>query len=169
MAEECAFYFYDCGYCCRLLKENDRKYELESDWVKKYCWGYNYEDCPHYKNRGNMSSGSSGCYLTSACVKAMGLSDDCQELTTLRNFRDTYIRALPNGNDFITEYYNIAPHIVKAIDSLKNSKEIWESVYAELVIPCVYLINEEKRAEAFEAYQKYTKKLQKEYLKQGEV
>ena len=40
----------------------------------------------YYKsNNKNSGSGSSaGCYLTSACVEAKGLPDDCQELQTLR-------------------------------------------------------------------------------------
>ncbi len=36
MAEECEFYYYR-DYCCRLLKNNDRKYVLDSDWVHRYC------------------------------------------------------------------------------------------------------------------------------------
>ena len=43
------------------------------------------------------SSGTDGCYLTSACVMAKGLPDHCEELETLRVFRDEYLAGQPGG------------------------------------------------------------------------
>lgn len=56
------------------------------------------------------------CLLTTACVRARGLGDDCIELQTLRTFRDEYVKGLPGGQEAIREYYEIAPAIVRAID-----------------------------------------------------
>ena len=53
------------------------------------------------------------CFLTTACVEAENLSDDCYELNTLRNFRDSYVRGLPEGDAIISEYYDIAPKIIE--------------------------------------------------------
>ncbi len=50
MAEECKFYYYDKGYCCMYQKsKTEYDYEVNEDWVKKYCWNYNYDSCPYYK------------------------------------------------------------------------------------------------------------------------
>ena len=57
----------------------------------------------------------SNCFLTTACTLHAGLPDDCEELTVLRNFRDGYIARLPGGSALISEYYRIAPGIVREI------------------------------------------------------
>ena len=160
MAEECKYYYYDGWYSCALKREKEGNASIEHDTVKKYCWGYNYEDCPLYKNA---SGSSSGCFLTSACVEAKGLPDDCYELTTLRAFRDGYMRSLPEGASDICEYYHTAPGIVEKIRQLPNATEIFNKIYDELVLPCVHLIENGKKQEAYAAYRNYVKKLQVEY------
>lgn len=57
----------------------------------------------------------SGCFLTTACVAFAGLPDTCAELQTLRAFRDGYVRQLPDGDALISEYYRVAPSIVRQI------------------------------------------------------
>lgn len=47
-----------------------------------------YYDNTEDSKSSSSNNNSSGCYLTSACVNAKGLPDDCEELTVLRNFRD---------------------------------------------------------------------------------
>lgn len=82
----CDFYTYKGGtlfgdfYC---MKKEDT---INMDTYNRYCKNYNYKECPIYK-----SGNSSGCYLTSACIFAKGLKDDCHELTTLRQFRDQWL------------------------------------------------------------------------------
>jgi hypothetical protein len=56
-----------------------------------------------------------GCYLTTACVEHAGLADDCQELLTLRAFRDEYLLQQVGGPELVAEYYRTAPGIVAAI------------------------------------------------------
>lgn len=162
MAEQCEFYYYDCGYCCELKREHEGSSSINHDTVKKYCWGYHYEDCPRWKEEQNRNS--SGCYLTSACVEAKQLPDDCYELTTLRIFRDTYMCNIPGGAADIAEYYHIAPAIVANIKELPNAMEIFDRIYYELVMPCVKLIEEGKNTEAYEKYKAYTRSLQIQYL-----
>lgn len=160
MAEECRFYYYDSGYSCALKREREGDSSIDSDIVHRYCWGYHYEECPRYKS--GRSSG--GCYLTSACVEAKGLSDNCHELTTLRSFRDNYLRNVPTGPADICEYYHTAPLIVNTIKQLPNSVFIFEMLYEELVQPCVDLIESGKNEEAYTRYRNYTKMLQKKYI-----
>ena len=52
------------------------------------------------------------CFITTACVHHYKLSDDCYQLTTLRYFRDNYVKKLPNGDKLIARYYSLAPKLV---------------------------------------------------------
>lgn len=161
MAEECAYYYYDNGYSCSLKRDKEGNSSIDHDTVKSFCWGYHYSECPRYKNKDDSSS---GCFLTSACTEARGLPDDCEELTTLRAFRDSYMKFLPNGQADICEYYHIAPAIVEKIRLLPNSMEIFDRIYTELVLPCVELIHADKKEDAYIKYRCYVKLLQTQYL-----
>ena len=98
----CPYYWYDNHYACRKSGK-----DVSEDIYYKYCRNYDYDDCPIYKGQE-----TSGCFLTSACVEAKGLPDDCRELTVLRNFRDTYLKASADGQRDVCEYYHVAPMIV---------------------------------------------------------
>lgn len=161
-ADECVHYYYDSGYCCSILKENTGKSNVDSDDVKKYCWGYHYEDCPVYKKYH--SSSGTVCFLTSACVEARGLPDNCDELQTLRLFRDTYLKSLMNGPMEINEYYKIAPAIVTKIKQCTNATELFDDIYTSLVLTCVELIKAGKNEEAHQLYRGYVKQLGAKYL-----
>lgn len=126
MANECIYYCFKEGdYHC----SNVNKDITDSGFVKKYCWNYGYGDCPIYK--GN-SSGS-GCYLTTACVEAKGLPDDCRELEALRGFRDAYLGATAEGSADIQRYYQLAPRLVKQLDRLLEKQAVYQRIYNELV------------------------------------
>ena len=157
MAEECRFYYYESGYCCALKREKEGNSSIDSDIVRRYCWGYHYDECPQYK--ANQSSG--GCFLTSACVEAKGLPDDCYELTTLRKFRDEYLAKQDCGRCEIDHYYLVAPAIVRRIKSSANGKAVFERIYEELVMPCVRLIEEGALNSAHAKYRDYIIMLEK--------
>lgn len=161
MAEECRFYYYESGYCCEAKRKMEDNSSIDRDTVHRYCWGYHYEECPRYKSY--MSGSSTSCFLTSACVEAKGLPDDCHELTVLRAFRDGYMRSLPEGQVDICEYYHTAPVIVERIKALPNAREIFDSIYSELVLPCVKLIENDQKHEAYIKYKDYTKALKSLY------
>ena len=103
------------------------------------------------------------CFLTSACIKARGLPDDCEELTVLRRYRDGYLKNRPNGPEEIRRYYAIAPAVVSRIDQKENAGEIWNRVYEEMVLPCVRLIQEGKNEAAYRLYRSYTEALERAY------
>jgi len=63
------------------------------------------------------------------------------------------------GKDEIQEYYKIAPQIVESINAKENAKEIWNSVYEEMVLPCVRMIKSGNKEDAFRLYKSYTLKL----------
>lgn len=169
MAERCAFYYYDSSFwsnssdCCRLLEQKGREYRVGSQWAKEYCERYNHEKCPYFMNRSDMSSGSSGCYLTSACVQAKGLPDDCYELQTLRKFRDTYLSASEEGKTAVHRYYATAPKLVDIMNRQGNSQEIYDDIYTELILPFVRYIETGWNEEAIRLYQSYTSALCEKY------
>jgi len=108
-------------------------------------------------------SSSSGCYLTTACAVSRGLPDDCEELQTLRVFRDSYLAALPNGKAEIEQYYRMAPGIVATINQRNDREEIWNQVYMDLVEPCVHMIHAHENEAAHKCYKAYSLELSQKY------
>ena len=52
-----------------------------------------WDSTTHGPDKSDTSSGSGGCYLTSACMKYFqeNFNDNCYELTLLRWFRDNFV------------------------------------------------------------------------------
>lgn len=104
---------------------------------------------------GGSGGSSDGCYLTTACVEARNLPDDCEELQTLRMFRDTYLSNREGGKEDIQEYYAMAPQVVERINHRSDAKEIWNRVYENLVVPCVRMIKDGMMEETYRLYKRY--------------
>lgn len=161
MADFCPFYRYESGiFSYRDECKKTGKKNLDSELYNNYCKG-NYSSCPYFKPQ---SSSSGGCYLTSACVEAMGLPDDCLELTTLRNFRDNWLAVQEGGAAEIAEYYRIAPEIVRRIHASEDCLQILKDLFTNLVRPCVALIEKERNEDAHALYRSITEELKDKYL-----
>ena len=76
------------------------------------------------------SGGGFGCYITTAVCQRDGKPDDCEELQTLRHFRDTYMKATIYREALVKRYYELAPAIVRSIQG--KPERIAESIYREL-------------------------------------
>lgn len=150
----CPFYWWNSHYACRKSGK-----DVNEDTYYKYCRNYDYDDCPIYKGQD-----SGGCFLTSACVEAMCLPDDCYELTTLRKFRDGYLAQLDSGPCEIKHYYHVAPLIVANIKSDAGSISIFKRIYHELVIPCIRHIENSNYVEAHALYKQYVLNLESQFL-----
>lgn len=148
-------------YCkckgCKYIDPNSRS------GYKWYCSYYrSYEDpdklreCTHFQSD---SSSGGGCFLTSACCEYMGLADDCKELTTLRNFRDTYLKPTQDGNALVEEYYKIAPSIVEKINAHSKKGEILKDIYTQVCKICD-MIESGKHDDAVKAYTQMVKDTQ---------
>ena len=153
----CPYYYWNNHFACRKANK-----DVNEDIYYKYCRNYDYGDCPIYK--GQSPSDSGGCYLTSACVAAKGLPDDCYELQTLRHFRDTYLTSKDNGVSEVAHYYRVAPHIVYEISSQANPQAIFSELYEVLVLPCVRLIEQAKLEDAYLLYKRVAVELEQKYL-----
>lgn len=153
----CPFYWWNHDYACRKSGK-----DVNEDIYYKYCRNYNYDSCPIYKQE--LPSDSS-CYLTTACIRARQLPDDCRELTTLRHFRDTYVKSLPDGEAVVRHYYAVAPKIVAAIQATPAAQAVFCAIYEQLILPCVEQIGRGEYAAAYERYKNATLALERRYLK----
>jgi hypothetical protein len=115
------------------------------------------EEANEHRASDDSSSGG-GCFLTTACVEAAGLPDDCKELTVLRQFRDGFIAKLPNGPALIQDYYAIAPGIVARINSAPTKTAILAGILED-VRNAVGLIEKGQNDAAYNLYRSMTQRV----------
>ena len=117
-----------------------------------YNKGMRREQLDDDKGSGGGDGGSSsGCFITTACVVAKGLPDNCEELTLLRAFRDNYVGKLPGGSAILDEYYKIAPEIVESINLDPDSAAIYNRIFNAVQDACE-LVRNHRYEEAFSLY-----------------
>jgi hypothetical protein len=104
--------------------------------------------------------GDDDCYLTTVCVNYLGKDDACNELQTLRSFRDTYVRTTEKGEEWVRAYYKTAPSIVKKINESEFRDQILEKMYVGLVLPTLSLIDEGEEQKAMDYYISYALTMQ---------
>lgn len=106
------------------------------------------------RSSGNMKSGGGlfGCFITTAVCEYFNKADDCYELTTLRAFRDNWLKLEPNGEELISEYYEIAPDIVKQIEMSSKKDAIYHELYESYIMPCISYIENEEYQRCKETY-----------------
>lgn len=104
------------------------------------------------------------CYITQAVCQYLGREDDCYELTAFRNFRDTYLRACPDGSRLIEEYYRDAPAIVTRIELFGIGREVYPGLWKEYLEPCLKDIENERLESCRDRYIKMVRKLQEKFL-----
>ena len=116
----------------------------------------NQEQSSHSSSMTHSSSSrSSGpCFITTAVCDYYGKSDDCQELTILRNYRDSWLAKQENGESLIQEYYYRAPAIVSKIKQSRSYNEICIILMNKYIQPCIKLIQEGLYAECKDLYKK---------------
>jgi hypothetical protein len=136
-------------------RNGNREYE-KSDRTGAYREDRNGNRTYHREDKTGKydeTSGSSsgGCFLTTACVEHVGLADDCHELEALRNFRDTYVKHLPNGNALLVEYYSRAPKIVDSILASPDKDELLSYIYT-VIQTAVCHISEASPEDALKCY-----------------
>ena len=76
------------------------------------------------------------CFITTAVCEELGKSDDCEELTAFRAFRDGYLMSCPDGPALVEEYYNIAPGIVTCIDHCGDRHARYTAIRDQYLDPC---------------------------------
>lgn len=92
--------------------------------------------------------GSKSCFITTAICRAEGKPDHCVELYVLRTWRDNWLRKYALGEALIGIYYEIAPQVVKQVDSLPVAPEFYANLRALYLMPAIdaILIGDNERA-----------------------
>lgn len=116
----------------------------------------------HGPDKSDTSSGSGGCYLTTACMKHMqeNFDDNCYFLDILRWFRDKFV-SIEDKN----HYYEVAPVIVSTIDSIPEKDTIYQYIYDNIVTYCVRAIENEEFDKAYERYKNSVLTLEQQFAK----
>ena len=109
------------------------------------------------------SGSSGGCFLTTACVQHKQLTDDCDELETLRYLRDQFMKNDKACVELVKQYQVSGPAIVRAINNCENKGEIYDYMYDRMILPSVNLVKQESYSEAVEYYKTFVKALLKQY------
>ena len=85
--------------------------------------------------------GIEDCYITTATMAATGNSDDSSyELTTMRKFRDEFMKATPAGKELIANYYEVAPKVVAKLNNREDAKEVYANIYHRYLAPAIAAI-----------------------------
>lgn len=95
---------------------------------------------------------STCCFITTAVCDYAGLSDDCEELTILRWYRDNILYYRPRGPGMINEYYELAPAIVEKINVNPSKDNICDHLLTSYIRPSCAAILEGRFEDALRLY-----------------
>ncbi len=139
----------------RWNSQNDYNLGKDADYCRTES---NNSDNPSI---GNIES-STGCYLTTACIKhyTKDFDDNCYYLDILRWFRDNYVSV-----EDVNKYYEIAPTVVNTLNKLDNCNELYDNIYKNIIQVCVRLIEIGKYKETYKIYKNNILDLEKKYVK----
>lgn len=71
-----------------------------------------------------------GCFITTAVCKYTGEADDCETLSTMRAWRDSWMDECEERRDMVRHYYVVAPKYVAGIEALPPVRQLF--VFIEL-------------------------------------
>lgn len=91
-----------------------------------------------------------GCFITTAVCFQAGKPDDCYELITLRNFRDTWLKE--NHAADIEQYYAEAPMIVSRISAREDAAIIYKQFERDYIQPAIAAIEAGTHEIAYDIY-----------------
>lgn len=104
-----------------------------------------------------------GCFITTACCGTLGLGEDCFELSTLRNYRDTVLARQPDGAGRIAVYYELAPLILARMPEAAKSRQL-AHIYARYILPAALAARFGLNALAYRLYMRMLTALAAAYV-----
>ncbi|MDY3122082.1 CFI-box-CTERM domain-containing protein [Suipraeoptans intestinalis] len=135
--------------------------EMVIRWNEKKMMPLILQESSYEEISGGFKKGF--CYITTAICKSRGLPDDCEELTMLRSYRDTYLLATEEGRMLVEDYYDTAPALVQCLDMRKDAARIYERLYKKELTECLSLIRAGQNEMCKERYVDMVKHLQRSY------
>jgi hypothetical protein len=138
-----------------------RSDDMDAWKTNQQTWASNKQaDIMSRANQG----GGSGCFITTAVCEASGLPDNCDELETLRWFRDNVMSQDEAMSADVAEYYEIAPKIVEAIAAEQDKQEILTALKQSYICPAVELVKQGEHSLAYEIYKDMVLTLKQKFL-----
>ena len=128
--------YASCSNCYYCYRNGDRGYKCERG--RNILRGFQ-RHCPdfagwHQKTSGNSSG---GCFLSTAICRSQGLPDDCEELQTLRCFRDNELLPNPQLARLVHIYYEESP---KLVSKLTADAQTCRFLYENYITPLLAMI-----------------------------
>lgn len=145
-------------------EKSKNKYEYLKIEKKKMVHKKETKDEFIYKKVDEKFSHSKFCFITTAACLSLDKGDDCDELNTLRYYRDNHLINDNDGYDLIKEYYYIAPKIVSNINSHSDSVEIYRKLHNDYILLAYKNILNKNYDEAKKIYIDMVAKLKEKYL-----
>lgn len=99
---------------------------------------------------GSGDSEDEGCFITTAVCKYLGKPDDCDELQTLRAYRDSWMRE--NQPADVVEYYKEAPALVAKLEAKGSSSVFFKYLYDVYILQALIHIEDGKPELAHSTY-----------------
>lgn len=104
------------------------------------------------------------CYITTAVCEGLNKGRDCEELRLLKRYRDEYLAGTEEGYALITEYYDIAPTIVRRMEKEADRDEKYRYLWEHYIRDCVSMIRAERYVECRNTYEHMMEELKVRYF-----
>ena len=144
------------NYCaeCLLLDLNDNKWGNEYYCTKKRKYVDPKSVACNYFIPRKQETGykRSGCYITTIICTILNQPDDCDLLTTLRHFRDNYLKEKKEYLNLLLEYDYVGPIISKLLLQEPNMIQMAQDLTNIFLLPCYYLIKTNNFDDAIAVY-----------------
>lgn len=151
----------ECSNCGTIVHGWEHSFIEDTSARKKFCCLRCFRE---YADMHPRDSSVGSCFITTATIKSRNLPDDCHELTSLRNFRDSFMKKDELMNAEVEEYYEIAPTICENIDKQENASEIYEEIYQKWIKDAVESCDNGDKQKAHDIYKSMVLNLKKRYL-----
>lgn len=92
------------------------------------------------------------CIITTAACHVLHKGDDCNELNTLRRFRDMASDENHIIRDLVKEYYRVAPLLLDKINVLPEKEEIYQHLWEDYIEKSYLSIRNHDHLEATKIY-----------------
>ena len=103
------------------------------------------------------------CFITTAVCAHEGKADDCAELQAFRRFRDGWLTEQGEAG-LISQYYDIAPSIVTAIDHCDDASARYGEIRSRWLEPCYRALQEGRNEDCRRVYVDMVQTLQNRYF-----
>lgn len=104
------------------------------------------------------------CFVTTAVCQGLHKSQDCREITLMKQYRDEYLLSQEDGERVVHEYYDIAPTIVKRIAKEASPEEKYLYLWNYYIKRCVELVQENQNEQCRKLYETMMTELKEEYM-----